>query len=757
MDLREIARRYYAAGLNVLPALKAQKRPVGSWKKYVEERPPFDVAFPPGVQFDALCVAGGKTSGGLEILDFDQKGRAFDDWTRRLPPALSDLLNTLPAEITQSGGRHIGYRCETVEGNKKLANDENGKVLIETRGAGGICLIAPSPGYSVIWGDWATVPTITPEQRAQLWAAARACDLTPKRITPAPIMNPPNFTGESVADRLRSDLETVRKALTRAGWEFLGTSGDFEQWQRPNQPQAGKLGGSLCINPQSNGYACFHCFTSNAAPLTVEGNYSPLDLIAALEYGGDRSQAAKAYAPKQSRDFLSELPAETNPFTVEAFRAAVIAAAEKRRESVDEWELITDESETRFFDILNQLPAPIAESVEECARGFNIFPVAVLSLELTILGGWIGRNRARMRVAGRDADPLIHSCCVGDSGSGKSPLMDMLIRPILDIQTDEKARSNLMKERRETHKNGGDLEEIEKEIDAIRAKIDALKISAQNYLMKAASPQGVIRMLDRNAKGAKAQKRNPPGAIIYGTEGQRIYNNRLGASQTADEWGIWNDIADGGINNAETKDDSTTDKEYSYSAAFCTGIQGASCNWIKSIELKGNGFANRTNWVYLDYRYGVNPNFADAEKLDKRRRIFEASYEWQGATFYPSDELTSAFNAWRIANKLRADKYHRRGDKAGAAYLLKNEKQVLRIALVLHIVRKFWELVADDTRDFPQWRRLGRRERLRGAAPELLKELETARSRLLDILGRSDALRRSQGEKPPFNRSRLGV
>ena len=76
-------------------------------------------------------------------------------------------------------------------------------------------------------------------------------------------------------------------------------------------------------------------------------------------------------------------------------------------------------------------------------------------------------------------------------------------------------------------------------------------------------------------------------------------------------------------------------------------------------------------------------------------------------------------------NKLRADEYRRRGDKAGAAFLRKNEKQVLRIALNLHIARQFWELVKNDTRDFTQWRRLGRRERLQDA-PELLKELETA-------------------------------
>ena len=442
-----------------------------------------------------------------------------------------------------------------------------------------------------------------------------------------------------------------------------------------------------------------------------------------------------------------------NLFYVESYRDAILKAAETRRECVEEWELVSGEGETtnekahskdRFEEIVDKLPEPIAESVKECATGFNVNQIVVASLELTTFGGWYGRNRANMRVLGRNVDPLIHSCCVGDSGAGKSPLMNMLTDPIKIIQEDERALSSAarkrlfyleedlkerMKERRELYKSGdaAGLKRVEGEIDAIREKISAAKVDSQTYLMKAASPQGIIRLLDRNAKSARAQKRTPPGAIIYGTEGQRIYNARLGSRSTADEWGIWNDIADGGINNAETKDDSTTNKEYSYSGAFCTGIQGTSCNWIRDIELLGNGFSNRTNWVYLDYRYGINPNFADADKLEKRRRVIEASYEWQGATFQPNDELKSEFKNWLENNKLRADAYRRRGDKAGAAYLLKNEIQVLRIALNIHITRQFWELVKDDTREFKQWRRLGRRERMKNAGlDDLLKELETA-------------------------------
>ena len=434
-----------------------------------------------------------------------------------------------------------------------------------------------------------------------------------------------------------------------------------------------------------------------------------------------------------------------DPYNSRQFWDAILQAAETRRGDLEIWELVAGDGAQGldgFGDILEELPAPLADTVRECATGFNIDPITVLSSDLTVLGGWVGKKRADMRVDGRDIDALVHTTGVGDSGSGKTPLTTLLVAPILEMMLDEKTRTgaagkrlfyhkedlnSLMRARREAYKSDDkeELKNIEEKIDALREIIAALEAPAQTYLMKAASPQGVIRTLDRNAKAARAQRRNAPGAIVYTSEGQRIYNARLGSRQTADEWGVYCAIMDGDINNAETKDDATPDKEYAVSAAFCISSQGTSCNWIRDVELTGNGLANRVNWVYLDYQYGINPDFADAEKLDKRRRLIEALYEWQGATFYASEELTKAYSEWRNENKLRADKFHKRGDKATVAYLLKNEKQVLRIALILHIVRQFWGLIENDTRDFTQWRRLGRRERL-SDAPKLLKELETA-------------------------------
>lgn len=300
-ELLNEAKRLYDAGLNVLPARLKEKRPVGSWKRWTIARGDFFEVFRDGLQFDALCVVCGPTSGGLEILDFDQKGKAFEEWNR------DDFASRLVCERSQSGGVHVGYRCETYEGNQKLAKDSNG-VLIETRGDGGICLIAPSPGYSTFLGDWSQVPTITAEERTTMFARARELDETPRadpRPTPAQTTSRTQstpFYGESVADYVKR-FRLGHDALIRAGWKPLYREGDYDQWQRPNQPVEGKPGASWNIKDEY-----FHVFTSNGAPFKEGGTYSHLQVIALLEFGGDVSAASKHYR--------KEMPSSSRPIVV---------------------------------------------------------------------------------------------------------------------------------------------------------------------------------------------------------------------------------------------------------------------------------------------------------------------------------------------------------------------------------------------------------------------------------------------------------
>ena len=147
----ETAKSYLAAGLSVLPAVKARKCPfVGKWKTWQERLPtPVEVSAWFANPHDAVCLVCGKVSGNLEIIDFDHKGELFPKWAEAVP---QELFDRLVIEQTPSGGFHVAYRCSgEVCGNLKLAQGirEEGKLvtLIETRGNGGLFLCAPTEGY----------------------------------------------------------------------------------------------------------------------------------------------------------------------------------------------------------------------------------------------------------------------------------------------------------------------------------------------------------------------------------------------------------------------------------------------------------------------------------------------------------------------------------------------------------------------------------------------------------------------------------
>ena len=172
---KETALKYLAAGLAVLPADRTLKRPDMAWKNYQERRPTeCEVNAWFSNRHDALCLVCGKTSGNLEVIDFDNHGELFDAWQNAVP---TDLKSKLVIENTPSGGFHAAYQCDdSVCGNVKLAQGiRNDKIvtLIETRGEGGLILCSPSDGYTLTQGDYADLPILTAEERDVLLNAAR--------------------------------------------------------------------------------------------------------------------------------------------------------------------------------------------------------------------------------------------------------------------------------------------------------------------------------------------------------------------------------------------------------------------------------------------------------------------------------------------------------------------------------------------------------------------------------------------------------
>jgi Bifunctional DNA primase/polymerase, N-terminal len=141
-----------------------------------------------------ITLADG-TRAALEILDFDDSAIHTRFLELLVACGAGSLLEHLICEATPGGGRHYGYLCREWAGSTILARrpmglDAHGRemfeTLIESKGQGGQCVVAPTPagihpdyptrGYSLLRGDWTQVPLIIPKARRLLWACARALD-----------------------------------------------------------------------------------------------------------------------------------------------------------------------------------------------------------------------------------------------------------------------------------------------------------------------------------------------------------------------------------------------------------------------------------------------------------------------------------------------------------------------------------------------------------------------------------------------------
>ncbi len=300
--IADAALAYLSAGLCVLPARRAEKRPaIGRWKQYQERLPTeMEVSAWFANGQDALCIIAGEVSGRQELLDFDRRGELFGRWCEKVRAAAPGLLDRLVLSRTQSNGRHAAYRTEAeICGNLKLAQRLDGDqivTLIETRGEGGLFLCAPTDGYEIIQGDLTDLPVLTAQERDILLQAAWELNEYVPPVVDGPAGSPPSGQRgptSAVVGGLGGGLRPgddfnergdVRAVLQDAGWT-LAKTGENEYWRRP-----GKIAGwSASLKD-----GVLYVFSSNAAPFQPHQAYSPFAVYAHLVHDGNYEQAARS-------------------------------------------------------------------------------------------------------------------------------------------------------------------------------------------------------------------------------------------------------------------------------------------------------------------------------------------------------------------------------------------------------------------------------------------------------------------------------
>lgn len=306
MSLISAAKGFIKKGISVV-ATDANKRAIVSWKQYQDTLPTVEditAQFNSG-RAKGLAVICGKVSGNLEVIDVDTKydltGSLFEDLMSCIHDVSAELSDRLMVVQTKSGGYHIYYKCDTIQGNQKLAQrpatddevkenpNERVLVLIETRGEGGYVVAPPTDGYKLVSGD--RIQQITETQREALLEICRSFN---KYVIEQP--KPQSARNDSFAlspweDYNKRGVDDMILRLEGAGWSRVRQTNTKLIFKRPGNTES-KTSGDYSYE-----HNLFTVFTTSSIFEPLKG-YRPSAVYTMLEHNGDFKAAAKSLADK---------------------------------------------------------------------------------------------------------------------------------------------------------------------------------------------------------------------------------------------------------------------------------------------------------------------------------------------------------------------------------------------------------------------------------------------------------------------------
>jgi hypothetical protein len=300
MSLISAAKGFVKKGVSVV-ATDTNKRAIVSWKQYQENLPTaadIDTMFTSD-RAKGLAVICGKVSGNLEVIDVDTKydttGTLFESLMSCIHDASAELSDRLMVVQTRSGGYHIYYKCDTIQGNQKLAQrpatpeevkenpNEKVLVLIETRGEGGYVVAPPSDGYKLISGTH--IQAITPSQREAVLEICRSFNqYIIEQQKPHSVRNE-GFALSPWEDYNSRGADDMIKRLEAHGWTVVKTTGKKTIFKRPGNTES-KTSGDYSYE-----HNLFTVFTTSSIFEALKG-YKPAAVYTMLEHGGDFKAAA---------------------------------------------------------------------------------------------------------------------------------------------------------------------------------------------------------------------------------------------------------------------------------------------------------------------------------------------------------------------------------------------------------------------------------------------------------------------------------
>jgi hypothetical protein len=326
LSLLDAARQWYDAGYAVIPSHEdGGKRPFGAWKQYQQERPTWQMVteWLNSGRYTGIGVITGKVSGNVEMIELEGPQeqavlavhalyeQAEEYAGVDMPQLLRKVLNGC-VERSAGGGMHLFVRIadRPVQGNMKLANDADGKVVAETRGEGGFVIVAPTPArtghdddaiymllnerspertVTITYDDLETLHYLVSEALHSHADGINVITPPESQNTPStPPAAPQGQTGALTPWDDYANRTTWADILTPHGWQAVFTAPDGRtHWTRPGKsPNDGTSATTIEDGP------LYVFSTSTSLPAGV--GMSKQHVYALLHHGGDHTAATRS-------------------------------------------------------------------------------------------------------------------------------------------------------------------------------------------------------------------------------------------------------------------------------------------------------------------------------------------------------------------------------------------------------------------------------------------------------------------------------
>ena len=706
-NLIDTAKSYLEAGLSVFPVGADKKPRVSSWTKFQERRPtPAEIeTMFADADAKGVAVVCWEISGGLECLDFDDKGSAFDSWKQKIS---LKLYTRLTVERSPSGGCHVYYRCQTTEGRTVFCRYEGRKkiTLIEVRANKHYTVCAPSKGYSLIQGSMLDVQTITPEERKILIDAARSFDETPLKSSPpktataaqskavtATAMPAPADLRPGDDYNQQATIESMKALLEDSGWTFHHADADRLHFTRPGKTPNEGESGNLKLE---NGIPIFYNHSSNAPDVPSEQGLNPFSLYCHLKHNDNVESAASALR----RDGYGG-----NRKDVNIVSSPTVPAGTADDVGVEELSIHRDRESWVDFP-LQCLPPMTRQWVEEKSRAMNVDPSYLAMSILTQASAHIGAKYELDLLKDWRTFPVLWTFLVGNSSSKKSPCMsaclDMITKKEREIRNENSKALNeyaikfseyeAKLKARTRRKNPDEEDELpEKPSRPPERVLTVTGDYTMNGLIKAASDNqwGFLIAADEITTILNAQNTTKKGGEPMLGELAKFYSGR--SSQTRFKHGENNVYA-----------------ERCLAAIICAGTPGNVRKLIAGTENATNGFMSRMLMFYPpmpERRYSAR---VDQQTKENMTKILEYLIDLKPDSYFSTmrdidgseiqcvetrpytihlngyEGVIDRWDKWQedIFNKIKQS-----NDELEASLLGKSEELLPRLALLLNILK----------------------------------------------------------------------